>query len=717
MAVLADRYELGEPLGSGGMARVVAAYDHVLHRDVAIKLIHDAFAGDAISRERMLREARAAASLHHHNTVAVFDAGETDGRPFIVMERVVGRSLADRLRDEGPLSVAETIAIADAVLSALSAAHTRRLVHRDVKPSNILLPDAGGVKLADFGIAKALAETSAGLTSTGQLLGTPRYLAPEQIAGRPASPASDLYSLGVVLYQCLTGEPPFTADTPLAEALAHQREPVPSVSDDAPHAPVAVARAIERAMAKEPEGRFVDAATMRRALRDPAVTSAPPPPAASALATAAGSAGDDTDPTQYIPGPPQPGPGETAVTQAVTAITEPVSAAAGSDPDEQPTEVAAPVSAAAGSDPDEQPTEVAEPVTAVTRRQTAVTQPATAATAVVPPPPPGETRLLEPAGPDGDTPDTSSGSGSKRRWVIVAAVVAAVALIVILLVNANRSGSDDLPSDPPPADDGGDSGEDSGDGDPGQSGQDGGDESGAGGGRGDEPRVPDDGQPGDEGSQDDDPDDSDTGDDTGSDEQGEGDGGDIGDEDGEDGGDDNGDADGDDGGGDDPDQTDPEDDLDDLIDDLDEDPDDAGEQGEDLVEGLAKVRDENNTDKRAERARKLVEETASWLAKGELTAAAGGAAIRVLNPIGRPADPALAAPNDLFIEVALDKRGWGEKADNLLSDLNDVLAAGDPRSVAKEADDLLDDLEDWIDDGEIEQRRGSRAAAVLRRLT
>jgi serine/threonine-protein kinase len=249
MAVLANRYELGDALGAGGMARVVSAYDNVLHRDVAIKLIHDSSAGDPTSRERMLREARAAAGLHHPNTVAVFDAGEADGRPFIVMERVVGWSLGDRLQDEGPLSVADTLAIADAVLAALQAAHARGLVHRDVKPSNILLPDSGGVKLADFGIAKALAETSAGLTSTGQLLGTPRYLAPEQVAGRPASPASALYSLAVVLYQCLTGEPPFMAETPLAEALAHQREPVPEVAKAAPHVPAAVARTVERALA------------------------------------------------------------------------------------------------------------------------------------------------------------------------------------------------------------------------------------------------------------------------------------------------------------------------------------------------------------------------------------------------------------------------------------------------------------------------------------
>lgn len=268
MALLADRYELGETLGAGGMARVVAAFDRALHRNVAIKLIHDSLAGDPVSRERMLREARATAGLHHPNIVTVFDVDEFDGRAFIVMELVEGRRLTDRLGEEGSLPAQEAVAIADAVLAGLHVAHQRGLVHRDVKPSNILLTHIGGVKLADFGIAKAVADSASGLTGTGQVLGTARYLAPEQTKGEPATPTSDLYSLAVVLYQCLAGEAPFTAATPLAEALAHQRDPVPPLAQTAPHVPTAVARVVERALAKDPSARPSDATAMRRALQE-----------------------------------------------------------------------------------------------------------------------------------------------------------------------------------------------------------------------------------------------------------------------------------------------------------------------------------------------------------------------------------------------------------------------------------------------------------------
>lgn len=283
MTVLAERYELTRPLGSGGMAEVYAARDRLLERPVAIKLIHHAHLQDPVGRERFAREARVAAGLQHPNTVAVFDAGDEDGRPFIVMELVDGRSLADRLREEGRLPVVETVVIGDAVLAGLGAAHDRGLVHRDVKPSNILLPATGGVKLADFGIATALADGSAQLTGTGQVLGTPSYLAPECVGGQRATPASDLYALGAVLYECLTGRPPFEAETPVALAVAHQRAPVPPLAETAPHVPVAVAAVVERALAKHPTARFSDAQEMRQALSDAAgsgvVPAGPPTPA------------------------------------------------------------------------------------------------------------------------------------------------------------------------------------------------------------------------------------------------------------------------------------------------------------------------------------------------------------------------------------------------------------------------------------------------------
>ncbi|WP_129668962.1 serine/threonine-protein kinase [Phytoactinopolyspora endophytica] len=338
MAVLADRYELGGPLGSGGMARVVAAYDRLLQREVAIKLIHDAYAGDPVSRERMLREARAAAGLHHPNTVMVFDVGEVDGQPFIVMERINGRSLAHLLHEDGWLPVEWTTTIADAVLTSLQMAHERGLVHRDVKPSNILLPDAGGVKLADFGIAKALSESTSGLTGTDRVLGSPRYLAPEQAAGQSASPAGDLYSLGVVIYECLAGHPPFRAESPLALMMAHHSERVPPLAELVPHVPPALARVVECALAKSPAERYPDARTMRSALHQAVSTPAPPPPPPGADAPPFGS-------TPW-PSSTPPLPGSTPLGAEGTRVLEP--AGDGSGPAGAAPAAAAPYGSAGG---------------------------------------------------------------------------------------------------------------------------------------------------------------------------------------------------------------------------------------------------------------------------------------------------------------------------------------------------------------------------------
>ena len=266
MPLIAGRYELAEPLGSGGMARVVAAHDRVLGRRVAVKLVHESLPVDDASAQRLLREARAAARLHHPHTVAVFDAGEDAGRPFVVMELIEGEHLGQRLGRVGRLAPAEAVPIAAAVLDALAAAHDRGLVHRDVKPSNILLPVAGGVKLADFGIAKELSALATALTATGQVLGTPRYLAPEQAAGAPAGPASDLYAVGAVLFEALAGHAPFDGPSPLAVAAAHQRDPVPSLRQAAPRVPPQLAAAVERALAKAPGDRHPDARAMREAL-------------------------------------------------------------------------------------------------------------------------------------------------------------------------------------------------------------------------------------------------------------------------------------------------------------------------------------------------------------------------------------------------------------------------------------------------------------------
>ena len=265
MPLLADRYETGSPLGAGGMGRVVAAHDHRLDRPVAVKLIRDELLADDSARQRLLREARAAAQLHHPHTVAVYDAGDQDGRPYVVMELVQGASLADRLLNQGPLSATEGTGVAAAVLDALAAAHDHGLVHRDVKPSNVLLPEDGGVKLADFGIAVDLS-ANATLTDLGHVLGSPRYLAPERATGQAAAPSSDLYSTGVMLFEMLAGHPPFQGDNAVATLLAHQQQPVPPLSSVAAGVPGELAAVTERALAKDPQQRFTSARSMRDAL-------------------------------------------------------------------------------------------------------------------------------------------------------------------------------------------------------------------------------------------------------------------------------------------------------------------------------------------------------------------------------------------------------------------------------------------------------------------
>jgi serine/threonine protein kinase len=260
---LNGRYELGPRLGAGGMAEVFAGYDRSLDRQVAVKFLK-ADVRDPRARERFEHEARTAASFTHPNAVAVFDVGEDGARPFIVMEYVDGRNLAELLARDRPLLPAQAVSIAGQMLAALGAAHARGLVHRDVKPANVLVDGNGFVKLADFGIAKAITDATGALTLTGQVMGTPMYLAPEQAAGQPATPQSDLYSTGVVLYEMLAGSPPFTGDTPVAIALAHQQAPVPPL--DTQSVPPALIATLDRALAKDPAERFPDAESMRAAL-------------------------------------------------------------------------------------------------------------------------------------------------------------------------------------------------------------------------------------------------------------------------------------------------------------------------------------------------------------------------------------------------------------------------------------------------------------------
>lgn len=271
-AIVAGRYELGRERGSGGMARVVEAIDRRLGRRVAMKLL-DATASDPATRERFVREARSAASVSHPNAVTVYDTGEDDGLLYIAMELVEGPTLADLLAERGPLNRAHALTIASDVLSALEAGHVHGLVHRDVKPSNILLAPDGSAKLTDFGIAKSMNAVTAALTMTGEVIGTPRYLSPEQAAGREATPASDIYAVGLVLYEMLAGAPPFSGDTPLETLLAHQQEPVPPLTKRRYGLSPALAAAVLRALAKAPRDRYPDAAAMRAAITSPALAS------------------------------------------------------------------------------------------------------------------------------------------------------------------------------------------------------------------------------------------------------------------------------------------------------------------------------------------------------------------------------------------------------------------------------------------------------------
>lgn len=261
--VIDGRYELGPVIGRGAMGEVRRGRDVRLGREVAVKFLRADLAAAADVRSRFEDEARAAARLSHSAIVTVFDSGEWDGVPYLVMECLPGRTLADELAG-GPLPAERVRAIGVEVAGALATAHDLGVIHRDVKPGNILLTDSGAVKLADFGIAKSTETLD--LTLTGMIVGTPAYLAPERLAGQPATARSDVYSLGVVLYEALTGEKPFCGDTPIALAHAiHTTSPQP-VASRLPATDLALASAIDRAMAKDPAQRHTSASDLAASL-------------------------------------------------------------------------------------------------------------------------------------------------------------------------------------------------------------------------------------------------------------------------------------------------------------------------------------------------------------------------------------------------------------------------------------------------------------------
>jgi serine/threonine-protein kinase len=305
-AVYADgarRYLLESRIATGGMGEVWRALDTVLGREVAIKLLRPEYAGDPVFRTRFEAEARHAAGLHHPGIAAVFDVGEQltpsgEVRPFLVMELVEGKPLSSLIR---PGAGMEPDVVRDLLAQtgdALAAAHAAGIVHRDVKPANLLVTADRTVKITDFGIARAL--SAAAVTGTGAVMGTPQYLSPEQARGETATPASDVYGLGVVGYECLAGRRPFEKETAVATALAHLNDPVPPLPASVPPDLAAV---VMRALAKKPAERFPDAGAFAAALRE-----------SGSAATAA---------TQVVPpaaAPPVPVPPSTPATQVLTGL-------------------------------------------------------------------------------------------------------------------------------------------------------------------------------------------------------------------------------------------------------------------------------------------------------------------------------------------------------------------------------------------------------------
>lgn len=316
----ARRYCLESRIATGGMGEVWRATDTTLNRTVAVKILKAEYADDATFRSRFETEARNAAALHHPNVAGIFDFGQAsaaDGssspRPYLVMELVEGQPLSALLRADTAMDAAIVTDLVAQAADGIGAAHRAGIVHRDIKPANLLVTHDRTLKITDFGIARA--GDNVALTQTGMVMGTPQYISPEQAQGMTAGPASDVYSLGVVAYECLAGRRPFVAETAVATALAHLREPVPDLPGDVPADLAAVVR---RALAKKPEERYADGAAFARALRDPR--------GAGGVAAAAASGADDS--TQVLTGvgaPPVPMPVPVPVpepTGPVRTVTE-----------------------------------------------------------------------------------------------------------------------------------------------------------------------------------------------------------------------------------------------------------------------------------------------------------------------------------------------------------------------------------------------------------
>jgi eukaryotic-like serine/threonine-protein kinase len=263
---LNGRYRLEARIGAGGMSTVYRALDETLERQVAVKLMNREVASESDQLERFRREARAVAQLSHPHIVGVIDAGEDEGRPYIVFEYVEGETLKERIRRLGRLPITEAVAYAIEIARALGAAHARHIVHRDVKPQNVLIDEEGSAKVTDFGIARTLDEE--GLTADGRVLGTTDYVSPEQALGQPVTGQSDLYSLGIVLYEMLAGEVPFKGESQVSVAMKHVREELPDVQANRPEVSAALAAVVDTATAKRQKDRYADDAELIADLED-----------------------------------------------------------------------------------------------------------------------------------------------------------------------------------------------------------------------------------------------------------------------------------------------------------------------------------------------------------------------------------------------------------------------------------------------------------------
>jgi eukaryotic-like serine/threonine-protein kinase len=294
--VLDQRYRLDERLASGGMGEVWKATDELLGRTVAVKLLKEQYLADETFRDRFRAEARFAASLQHSGIALVYDYGEQDELAYLVMELVPGETLSRILSAEGRLTADTALDIIGQAARALHVAHTAGIIHRDIKPANLMVTADGTLKITDFGIARGGGAT---VTQTGQVMGTAQYVSPEQASGRRITPSSDLYSLGVVAYECLAGTPPFAADTPIALALMHVREDPPPLP---PSVPPAVRGLVSAMMAKDPEDRPSDAqdvADQARRLRQ--TIAATPETLSAAMLDEEDEPADVQEPTESAP--------------------------------------------------------------------------------------------------------------------------------------------------------------------------------------------------------------------------------------------------------------------------------------------------------------------------------------------------------------------------------------------------------------------------------